>query len=303
MIKIITQIFQFLFRSKNNDKEIVSPIESPVNTIKKETDDELKEKLEEESFLDADQDDIKLPEKEPTPIIKADKENYFLSEGEYFKSPTKKEWIFLHHTLGWHDPFAVVDSWNRDNRGRVGTQYIIGGQSINGNKNFDGKLLKAIPDGGWAWHLGIGRNELHSNSIGVELNCFGPLTKGGYKKDGKWIQKNKENFYSYTGTRVIPEQVCELRKEFRDYKYWHDYSDEQIITLKNLLIELQDKHDIDISKGLQKLIYKKGAFEAFDFFNKNHVTKHKGLWSHANVVSYKSDVYPNPKLIDMILSF
>lgn len=314
MIKIITQILQFLFGSNKNEEKIVSPQEEntqQLNNQKESAQETLpedliphEESLEDEGFLDADQDDILVSEKEPKPIVRAASiVNYFLSEGEYFKGPTKKEWIFLHHTLGWHDPFAVIDSWDKDNRGRVGTEYIIGGQSIKGNTDFDGKLLKAIPDGGWAWHLGIGRNKLHSNSIGIELNCFGPLTKGGYKKDGEWIQKNKESFYSYTGTEVISEQVCELRAEFRGYKYWHDYSDKQIIVLKNLLIKLQDKHGINLSKGLRNLIYEKGAMEAFDFFDKNYVTKHKGLWAHSNVKSYKSDAYPNPKLIDMILSF
>lgn len=303
MFKILLKLFQSIFGSKNsNTSKVVSSKEKSIEKS------ELEIEKEEESFLDSDQEYVEIPEKEPVPIPKAASiKDYFLSEGEYFSEATEKSWIFLHHTLGWHDPFAVIDQWNRDTRGAVGTEYIIGGQSINGNKDFDGKLLRAIPNNGWAWHLGVGRNELHSNSIGVELNCFGPLTKGGYFKkiNGKkeWIEKNKHRFYSYTGSEVAIEQVCELEQEFRGYKYWHDYSDKQILVLRSLLIELSEEHNINITKGLAGLIKNKGSFKAFDLFDRNYVTKNKGIWSHSNVKSYKSDTYPNPKLVQMLLSF
>jgi hypothetical protein len=54
-------------------------------------------------------------------------EEYFLPKGEYLKGPTNKEYLFLHHTAGWHKPKQVVDSWSRDSRGRVATEFVLGG--------------------------------------------------------------------------------------------------------------------------------------------------------------------------------
>jgi len=38
-------------------------------------------------------------------------EQYFLPKGEYLLGPTKKEYLFLHHTAGGHNPYQVVDMW------------------------------------------------------------------------------------------------------------------------------------------------------------------------------------------------
>jgi hypothetical protein len=76
-------------------------------------------------------------------------EQYFLPRGEYLDGPTKKEYFFLHHTAGWHNPYKVIDSWGRDSRGRIATEFVIGGQSIKGNDDkYDGTTLQAFPEGG-----------------------------------------------------------------------------------------------------------------------------------------------------------
>jgi hypothetical protein len=33
-------------------------------------------------------------------------EQYFLPKGEYKAGPTDKEYLFLHHTAGWHNPYT-----------------------------------------------------------------------------------------------------------------------------------------------------------------------------------------------------
>lgn len=232
---------------------------------------------------------------------------HFLPKTQYFKGPTIKKWAFGHHTAGWHNPYKVIDSWGRDNRGKVATEYVLGGQKItDGNNEFDGILVKAFPDGGWGWHLGIGRRELHSNSIGIELNNFGYLTKGGYYKriDGKktWIRKQPGKFYTYVGTKADPNQVIELEQKFRGYKYWHNYSDAQIEKLKVWLLEMEDRYNINPRKGLVDLIKEKGVFEAFDFCNVEYVQNNPGFYLHTNVKKGKVDLYPHPKLVEMLLN-
>ena len=54
---------------------------------------------------------------------------YLLPEGEYVKQPTNKKWIVMHANHGIHDPYKQIDTWAKDQRGRVGSNYVIGGES------------------------------------------------------------------------------------------------------------------------------------------------------------------------------
>ncbi|NLF43600.1 MAG: N-acetylmuramoyl-L-alanine amidase, partial [Bacteroidales bacterium] len=136
--------------------------------------------------------------------------------GEYMKGPTKKEWLFLHHTAGWHNPSNVIESWEKDKRGPVATEFVIGGQGIKGDDDSqDGKVYQAFPQGGYAWHLGIGNSLLHRNSVGIEVCSFGQLTRDGYyKKTGEnkkvWKALVKGKYYTYVGGVVSQEQIIQL---------------------------------------------------------------------------------------------
>jgi hypothetical protein len=226
-----------------------------------------------------------------------------LPRGEFLVGPTKKEWVFLHHTAGWHNPYNTIDGWSRDNRGQVATEFVIGGPSIRGNDNeFDGEVVKCIPDGGYGWHLGTGNNVMHRNSVGIEVCNFGQLTKGGYRKNGTWIKLNDDKFYTYVGTEVHPNQIVELTEPFRGFKFWHKYSDNQISNLKNLILHISKRDSIDIRKGLIELIKKEGEFKAFNKVDITMCNRTKGLWSHTNVMSGKFDMFPQPELVVMLLS-
>ena len=69
----------------------------------------------------------------------------YMDKDEYLVGPTDKEYLFLHHTAGGHDPYAVVKMWNNDTRGRIGTEFVMGGQSVfNNNDEFDGVIVQAF---------------------------------------------------------------------------------------------------------------------------------------------------------------
>lgn len=230
---------------------------------------------------------------------------HYLPKNEYFPGPVSKEWIFLHHTAGWNNPYKVIDSWGRDNRGEVATEYIIGGQSIRGNdNNYDGEIVQAMPENAYAWHLGIGNSLMHRNSIGIELCNFGYLTKGGYftRINGKqtWIAKAPDKYYTYVGTEAHTDQIIKLKTKFRDYEYWHKYSEKQLNALKELLIHLGNKHNIDIKKGLANQIKQKGA-EAFHTVDRQMCLNQKGIWSHTNVSAVKFDVFPQEELMEVLV--
>lgn len=231
----------------------------------------------------------------------------WLNKDEYRTSNHKKEWIFLHHTAGWENPYQTIDGWELDTRGTVGTEFVLGGSSIyNNNNKFDGELVEAFPQGGYAWHLTIGDNEMHRNSVGIEVCNFGFLEKGGYhkviNKVNTWIPLKSDKFYTYVGTEVHPDQITELKEPYRGFKFWHKYSDLQISKLKDWILWIADRDDIDPRKGLVELIKKEGGFKGFNKCDVNMCINQKGLWLHSNVILGKNDLYPQPNLIEMLLN-
>ena len=214
-------------------------------------------------------------------------EKHYLPEGEYKVGPTKKEYVFLHHTAGWHNPFSTIDQWGRDNRGAVATEFVLGGPSVKGNDSkYDGKMVQAFPEGGYGWHLGKnGSQHMHTHSVGIEVCNF------GYVIDGK----------TYAGTIVDKSQIVTLKKPFRGHKTWHRYSDKQIENLRLWLLWIAERDNIDIRAGLPTLIKQKGA-DAFEFNEDAYYGKVKGLWTHTNTRKDKFDMFPQDELLDMLIN-
>ena len=211
----------------------------------------------------------------------------YMDKDEYLTGPTKKEYLFLHHTAGGHDPYGVVKMWNNDTRGRIGTEFVMGGQSaFNGNDFYDGVIVQAFPEGAYGWHLGDNGSEyMHSHSVGIEVCNF------GYIKNG----------VTYTGQKALASQIVELKQTFRGYKFWHRYSDKQLSTLKELILYIADRDNIDVRKGLVEEIKAKGA-GGFEWNEKAYYGKVKGIWTHTNTRKDKVDMFPQQELMDMLLS-
>jgi len=212
---------------------------------------------------------------------------HFLPQGEYKNGPTNKEYLFLHHTAGWHNPFNVIDQWGRDSRGAVATEFVLGGPSVKGNNDeFDGVMVQAFPEGGYGWHLGKnGSQHMHTHSVGIEVCNF------GWIKDGK----------TYAGTKVADSQLVELDKPFRGFKTWHKYSDDQIEALDKWIRWIGERDGIDIRAGLPALVKEKGA-DAFEFNEDAYYGKVKGIWTHTNTRKDKFDMFPQQELLDMLMS-
>ena len=54
-------------------------------------------------------------------------DTHYLPTGEYIDGPTTKDYAFLHFTAGWHNPYRTIDHWGRDSRGRIATEFVLGG--------------------------------------------------------------------------------------------------------------------------------------------------------------------------------
>jgi len=212
---------------------------------------------------------------------------YFLPHGEFKAGPTPKEYLFLHHTAGWNNPYSTVDGWAKDDRGTVATEFVLGGRSVKGNDDrYDGELVQCIPEGGYGWHLGKnGSQHMHTHSTAIELCNF------SYADNGK----------TYVGTPIAADQIVTLTEPFRGFSHWHAYSDKQIETLRLFILWIAERDSIDVRNGLVAEIRQKGV-QAFEFNPDAYNGKIKGMWTHANIRTDKFDLFPQENLIDMLLS-
>lgn len=217
---------------------------------------------------------------------------HYLPKGEYKEGPTSKEFLFLHHTAGWHNPYKTIDDWASDDRGTIATEFVLGGPSCKGDDNtYDGTLLQCVPEGGYGWHLGPnGSQYMHTHSVGIEVCSFGQLT-----------EKNGE-FYTWANTKVDKSQVVKLNKEFRGFQYWHRYSNNQISVLREFILFIANRDKIDVRKGLISEVKSKGPYEAFEFNQDAYSGKVKGMWTHTNTRKDKFDLFPQEELVHMLLS-
>jgi hypothetical protein len=218
----------------------------------------------------------------------------YLDSDEYVRDYGKIEPLgfFIHHTAGWDNPYNTVNSWNKDKRGRVATQYVIGGSNVKGKEaKYDGVTVECFPDNYLGWHLGkVGGFSISKFSGGVEICNFGYLTK----KNGK--------YYTYVDTEVMPEFVCDLGYEFRGHQYWHAYTTKQIESLRLLITHLKDIYPkMDLVNGLPALL-KDGMdpADAFEFNSDAYNAKQFGLWTHTNVRKDKFDCFPQKELVNML---
>jgi hypothetical protein len=178
-----------------------------------------------------------------------------LDDDSYYREPHPKDAIFLHHSESFFRPDWLVKSWDRDKRDstnkiRYGAAFVIGGQSPLDPKNqeWDGKVVQAFDPSSWSHSLSIkAKNNtfLNQKSISIEICNLGPL------------DLNLEgNFFSSDKILIPEDQVCELAVPFRGHKYFHKYSDKQLDSLKKLIVNLSEKFEIDLGRGLKKEILK-----------------------------------------------
>ena len=138
---------------------------------------------------------------------------HYLDADEYLEKPGKNEYFFLHHTAGGSNPYSCIDQWNRDSRGRIATEFVLGGQDHRtGNDEHDGIMVQAFPEEGYGWHLGkTGSGYMNKHSIGVEICSMGYL--------------DNEN-RTYVGSKVTDNQIITLEEAFKGKLKWHKYSHE-----------------------------------------------------------------------------
>jgi N-acetyl-anhydromuramyl-L-alanine amidase AmpD len=200
-----------------------------------------------------------------------------LKESQYFAEESAKTQIYLHHTAGNGNAEAVSRYWNGTSD-RVATAFVVGQ---------DGLIVQCFSSKHWAWHLGISKAEfkgqgakyqnLDKASVGIEVCNWGYLKE----KDGK--------FYNYVNTRVPESMVTTLDEPFKGFKHWYKYTDAQIESTRQLLVYLCDTYNIPKEYRAQIFSLDKEAFKGTP-----------GIYTHNSVRKDKSDIYPCPRMIQML---
>lgn len=206
-------------------------------------------------------------------------------ENQYYKIQFPKNQIYLHHTAGNADAKNVFHGWKND-VGLIGTCVSISGK---GKNIIDGEIVQGFSSKFWAYHLGVKTKyfqamklpykELDKISIGIEICNWGQLTL----KNGK--------FYNYVNREIAANEVCELVTPHRGYKYYHNYTDAQIESTRQLLLYWGELYNIPLT-------YNEDIWNLTPRAYKGEA----GVFTHNSVRPDKVDVYPHPKLIEMLKS-
>lgn len=210
-----------------------------------------------------------------------------LKEDQYYSEVVIKKQIVLHHTAGNSNAVNVVADWNSDERGRIATCMIISGK---GKNTIDGEIIQAFSSKKWAYHLGVKQDvfrakklpwmNLDKISIGIEICNWGQLEKIGDK------------FFNYVDREVPADEVTELETPFKGYKYFHKYTDAQIQSVSDLLLYWKDVHGIPLTFDYDRLFT----------VNNGALTGTAGLYTHNSYRKDKVDIYPCPRMIEMLES-
>jgi N-acetyl-anhydromuramyl-L-alanine amidase AmpD len=200
-----------------------------------------------------------------------------LDSDQFYAEESKKTQIYLHHTAGGGNAVAVSRYWN-SNDTRIATAFVIGE---------NGDIVQCFSSKHWAWHLGIDSEDFTKNgakyqnlnklSVGIEVCNWGPLKL----RNGK--------YYNYVNGVVKPENVTTLETPFKGTKYWYKYSDAQIESLRQLVEYLCETYDIPKTYRSEIWAIDKEAFKGVP-----------GIYTHNSVRRDKSDMYPDPKVIDIL---
>lgn len=204
---------------------------------------------------------------------------------QYFQELHPKKQIYIHHTAGNASGEAVFAGW-ASNTERIATCVSISGK---GKNTVDGQIVQGFSSKFWAYHLGLKQDvftkagvkyqSLDKISIGIEICNWGQLTL----KDGKFI--------NYVNREVPADEVCTLEKPYKGYKYYHNYTDAQIESVKELLLLWKETYKIPLS-------YNEDIWDITPRALKGEA----GVFTHNSVRKDKVDIYPHPKMIEMLKS-
>lgn len=202
---------------------------------------------------------------------------------QYLREEHPKKQIYLHHTAGRSNGENTFKWW-ASNPERVATCVCISGIGA-----VDGQIVQGFSSKYWAYHLGIKRSvfdaygvpytNLDKYSIGIEICNWGQLSFTGGK------------FYNYVGGEVPEKEVIKLDVPYKRHIYFHNYSDAQIESVRELLVLWNQRYGIPLKYN-----------EDIWTVTQRALRGEAGVFTHNSVRADKVDIYPHPKMIQMLKS-
>ena len=219
---------------------------------------------------------------------------YPLPEDQYFKQAQTKTQVVLHHSAGWDNSRGMIDGWKADKR-RVATAYGV---------TDDGTILEAFEPQYWAAQIGYFITGFHDNdrayqlvpgtntqphnlaielrTIGIEICNWGNLTF----KDGKfhtWVSSTQHP------VTVDPKKVVTYEKPFRGARHFERITDAELESLWRWI------------RAICKRFVIPTKFDVSNFdLHVDAINGVPGVYTHCNFHAGKSDLPPQPELIEML---
>lgn len=217
-------------------------------------------------------------------IIKVD-----FPDNQFKKELTEKTGWVLHHSAGRDQATNMFKFWETDTQGTVATAYGIedNGQIYEGFDAFKywGHAIgltvvgNNLPFNLKRHHTFDNNVRLNKQYIQVEICNWGALSE----KNGK--------YYSWANVELPKEKVQIYDKPFRGSMFFERYTDAEIEALRTLILWHFEEHGVS----------KKYNEDMWDI-SENALQGKEGIWSHASFRTDKSDVHPQPELIQMLQS-
>ncbi len=219
-------------------------------------------------------------------------QSYRLGENDYFKEACEKKQIYLHHTVSHPSPVGDVRHW-KELGYRIGTFCIIAGTPYPNEKDYvDGEIFQCFSSKYWAFHLAShaswnkipAKYKTTANTRMLERAAIGiEICNAGY------LNYKMGKFYSTFGTVIPEEQVIEYSDLYRGQQFYHKYSKAQIESLRQLLVYLCETYNITNK-------YQEDMWD----ISENALSGNPGIFSHTSVRADKTDIHPQPDLVQML---
>jgi hypothetical protein len=202
-------------------------------------------------------------------LLKVENVNF---EGYYFKQAYPKNQIIWHHSAGWDNARGMFDWWKNDGVTHVATSCGI---------TDDGTLWKGFDEQYWAASIGSkhpNNRQLDKEAVAIEVCNWGCLTES----NGKYL--------TWANVELDKDSVIEL--DYKGFKYYEKYTDEEIKTLKYWTLLNAIRFNIPVN-------YRES--DMWELSN-DALMKVPGIYTHNSYRTDKTDVSPQPKLISMAKS-
>lgn len=211
---------------------------------------------------------------------------------DYCKEETQKSQIYLHGTAGSASAPATWNWWAIDRQGPIATCVVIAGKPDATNQWKDGEIWQGYSSRFWAWHLGV--QQYWFNTFGLPYRNIDKFSNGievcnwGYL----FLQPNGAFKNGYNQILNLKDsEVVHYPNKFKQQEYYHEYTDAQVESVRQLLVYWNKFWGIPIKYREDMWDISKDAFAGTP-----------GVYSHNSIRKDKSDIHPSPKMIAMLKS-